>query len=111
MNEISKLNQTRVQAASTNFDGKIVRGFEFSKTVEIYDHITNAWSYIPNMIEVRSSNNLVAIKNKMFVLGRYDNCEMFYKLTNKFTIIEIPVKITTPFNYRATSIEKKLSLE
>lgn len=39
-------------------------------TVEVYDHLRDRWS--PRMIERRRGHSLVAIRNKLFVVGGTD---------------------------------------
>ena len=50
-------------------------------TVEAYDGLFNSWSPMSSMIERRCGHNLVAIKNKLFVMvcisgDGYKPCEV-----------------------------------
>ena len=115
---ISKMNQTRWAAASTTYEGKIVvsggmfyagvRGAENTKTVEVYDHIANTWTYMPNMVEERWNHSLVSIKSKLFVISRFNTGEVYDKATNKFTLIK-PSTITYTYGeIQATSMGNKI---
>ena len=42
---------------------------DFSNTVEVYDHSSDTWSYMASMMEPRVRHSLVAMRNKMFVVG------------------------------------------
>ena len=100
LNEISPMYTSRFEAACTVYDGNIVVSgglfYVFQSvvssngSVEVYDHVADTWSQMPEMLAWRRRNHsMVAIKSKLFVIGKYDEtCEVFDKISNKFTAIE-----------------------
>ena len=97
--EAGRTGEVKMLSACTVFEGKIVisggavqtffRVFEPTNTVEVYDHIADTWSYMPKMVRPRYDHSLVAIKNKLFVIGNISAaCEVFEKLNNKFVSIK-----------------------
>ena len=121
--EVSRMNTGRYQAACAVFEGKIVasggcvevihqavgRGFNFTNSVEVYDHIADTWSYMPNMVEGTSSHSLVAIKDKLYVIGM--SCEVYSSLSKKFVLIKKPklgFRLYTDQRNKAVSIAGKI---
>lgn len=47
-------------------------------SAEVYDTLTNQWSFIPHMISARSGVSLVAFKNALYALGGFNG---FNRLT------------------------------
>ena len=105
------MHQSRYDVACTVFDGNVlVSGgyiderdhFASTNTVEVYDHVADTWSYMPNMVERRLNHKLVAIKCKLYVVGdpriRY---EVFDKLTNKFVFMKSSPLL---FNTKAAAV-------
>ena len=95
--EVAKMNEARYDAACTIFTGEVVvSGGEgrrrTSKTVEAYDHVADKWSYMPNMIKRRIRHKLVAVNNKLFVVGGLStkSCEVFDSTSNKFVLLKPP---------------------
>ena len=89
--KISRTIETRHEASSAVFEGRIVVcGGLFSNTVEAYDHIADAWTYMPSMVHSRSDHNCVAIENKLFVFGgnTAKSLEVFDSTCNKFALIK-----------------------
>ena len=98
-NEVSRMSEPRVSAACTVFQGRVVvsGGFDVQNgnfeidfhTVEMYDHTSNSWSYMPQMNEARSFHGSVAIRNKIFVVGglRKNTCEVFDTVSNRFVLL------------------------
>ena len=116
--EVAKMNQFRSNAACVIFEGKVVvsggripsielaNHFEIKNTVEIYDHVADLWSYMPNMVYYREDHSLIVIKSKMFVVGRRCvECEVFDKFTNKFVIIKSS-PIFSDVTYRMEEFEE-----
>ena len=73
--EVAKMNGMRQWAGCAVYEGRVVvsggndrQGNLGVNTVEAYDHISNKWSSMPNMIEGRSLHRLVAVRNKLFVI-------------------------------------------
>ena len=100
-NDILNMNDVRVDAASTIFEEKVIISGGFNqntaalKTVENYDHVTDAWSFMPNMIKGRINHKLVTVKNKMFVYDNvsddYDKCmlvEVYDSFSRKFAVFK-----------------------
>ena len=57
--------------------------------VESYDVISNTWSQIPSMVNRKYDHRLVAVKDKLFVIGfeKYE-CEVFEKICKKFVYVK-----------------------
>ena len=100
-NYISKMNDGRAGAACTVFEGRVVvsGGTRSSytgdqlNTVEVYDHVANTWSYMPNMVEERYCHSSVAYKNKLFAIGSIIgvgmiSCEVFDSACKKFVFLK-----------------------
>ena len=97
--EVARLEEARRDASCAVFEGKVVTSGGNNKngksnSVEAYDHITNLWSNMPNMVEERSEHKLVAIKDKLYVVGGGPiftyTCEVFNSTSNKFVLIKPP---------------------
>ena len=91
--EVAGMNEPRKHPSCAVFEGRIVTsgGFRFERlnTVEMYDHLADSWSYMPNMIETRYRHKSVAIKNKLFVVGGItSSCEVFDSNSNKFVLLK-----------------------
>ena len=85
----------RQYAACTVFEGKIVvsggLGYSKLKSVEVYDHYENKWSYYPDMLEARHGHSAVSMNNKMFIIGGIisnNSCEVFESFTRMFTVVK-----------------------
>ena len=101
-NDIATMKDVREGASCTVFEGKVVvsggrRDFMFPNdnlnTVEAYDHISDTWSYLPNMIERRIFHSSVAYKNKLFVFGSAfgegeNSCEFYDSTCKKFVFLK-----------------------
>ena len=49
-------------------------------TVEAYEHLSDTWIPMPNMLEPKNPHSLVSVKNKLFVIGNLygkPSCEVF----------------------------------
>ena len=97
LNYNKTMNRARQIPASTVFEGRVVvsgglvNNNDDSNTVEVYDHVANIWSYMPNMIYSRSHHSLVAVRNKLYVFGGFSKtCEVFDSSSNKFSILKTP---------------------
>ena len=91
------MNQKISNAACAVFNGKIVVAggidikYKRLKSVQSYDVVADKWSPMPNMINCRSNHRLVAVRNKLFVIGSGkhfeildDTCKMFVGLKSRF---------------------------
>ena len=100
---IANLKNERENSASVVFDGRLIvsggsirncllNTVEHLKTVEMYDHVANVWSYFPSMNEERRKHKSVAVKNKLYMIGgSFLPCEVFDVKSNKFVrIIPLP---------------------
>ena len=89
------MNEARGNPGCTVFEGRVIAsgGFvnlneDYSNTVEAYDYLANTWSYMPSMIRRRAEHNLVAVQNKLYVFGGWeDSCEVFDRCSNKFVLL------------------------
>ena len=87
----------RFHSACAPFDGKIVTAggctlqegyYAEDGSVEVFDHVINAWSPMPSMTRSHHRHCLVAIKTKLFVVGELErDCEVFDKRSNCFALI------------------------
>ena len=118
-----RMNTARYRAACAVFEGKIVvsggyvqarnydfgRVFNFTNSVEAYDHTTDTWSNMPNMVEGTYDHSLVAIKDKLYVIGF--SCEIYDSLSKKFVLINKPSLGSSLYigqKNRAVSIANKI---
>ena len=75
---IAMMKQARAYATCSVFGGGIVVSGGLNNngpdlnTVEIYDHCSNEWSRLPDMIEKRRNHASVSIKNKLYMIGGRD---------------------------------------
>ena len=59
------------------------------KTVEVYDHVADSWSYFPSMIYTRCYHKSVSIKNKLFMIGGgRDTCEVYDSTGKQFVALK-----------------------
>ena len=109
--KVAKMNEPRFGSACLVFEGKIVVSggtsyLEGVNTVEAYDHVAKQWTYMPNMIEIRSSHKAVAMKNKFFVVGGLfnNNCEVFDSTCNTFVILRPPSEYVRKFLWSTNEV-------
>ena len=86
LNEISKMNEERLHASCTVIEERVVvtGGYTFeaflTTTVEAYEHLSDTWIPMPNMLEPKNPHSSVSVKNKLFVIGNLygkPSCEVF----------------------------------
>ena len=116
--EVARMNQVRVHAACAVFEGKVVvsggQGDDFIRlnTVESYDVIGNTWSKMANMINGKSNHSLIAISNKLFVIGSKwhtngpNTCEVFDNSCKSFVALKSPT--TEYFGDKVVLIDNKI---
>ena len=82
-------------AACSVFEGNVVvcggqgNDGDDLNSVESYDVIADKWSPMPSMTSSKSRHSLVAVKNKLFVIGcGTDTCEVFESSNKKFVAIK-----------------------
>ena len=106
--EVAGMNEARTYAACAVFEERIVvcGGFgnrlrnnlrDFN-SVESYDVTADAWTPMPNMIEPRMGHSLVAVVDKLFVLGGYKTdgaCEVFERISNKFVNLKSVISFSS----------------
>ena len=108
------MNEARYKTACTVFEGRVVvsggyRNGASLNTVESYDHIADEWSYMPNMIEAGYGHNLVAVRNKLFVMGGLKRSVEVYDSTFKsFVIINPPIDRNFDYKPQAISVANKV---
>ena len=98
--KIKNINEARQLSACTTFEGRVIvsGGYvnydddDYLNTVEVYDHVANKWSYMPNMIDGRCDHSIVAVRSKLFVFGgfRTETCEVFDSCVKKFVLLKPP---------------------
>ena len=93
---IAKMTTARNLPSSAVFEGKIVvsggnNNGLYLNSVEAYDHIADAWTNMPDMIDGRWNHVTVAMKNKLFVVGGYKaTFEVYDSFSGKFILIKPP---------------------
>ena len=98
-NEIAKMKKPRSELACAVFQGRVIAcgGIDDDRrkmnSVEAYDHGSNSWSYMPNMVERRHEHSLITLKNKMFVIGgNMISCEVYDTCSETFMLLKQPPK-------------------
>ena len=105
--ECAEMNQHRTQSACAVFQGSIVvcgggsNVRRQTNTVEVYDHVADAWSYMPNMMHTKRWHSLVAIRNKLFVIGSYTQKHEVYDSNFKSFVF---IKSNSPLNFFVNAI-------
>ena len=99
--EAANLIEAKWNAGCSVFGGRIVisggtgaGGQQLrTNTVQAYDHVSNTWSYMPNMIEKRNLLRSVAIKNKLYIIGgmNSETCEVFDSTCKRFVLLNPPL--------------------
>ena len=97
----------RFYLACAAFDGKIVTAggctlqegyYAEDGSVEVFDHVINAWSPMPSMTRSHHRHCLVAIKTKLFVVGELErDCEVFDKRSNCFALISSSLRLLSNY--------------
>ena len=116
--EVADMQGGRKDAACAVFEGKVsvsggINNGRILNTVEVYDHVDDSWSYLPNMNVPKVSHKSVAVSNKLFVVGVYvTNCEVYDSTCKKFVFLKQPqTSLMDYLNYPPTyltSIGSKL---
>ena len=114
--EVAKLNENRINAACTVFEGRVVvsGGYNVNEelcTVEAYDHVADKWSYMPSMIHRSCHHNMLAISNKLFALGCGEFsviCEVYDSICKKFVVINSHLTFFDSMYYEAISIGRNI---
>ena len=112
--QIASLIEPKTHAACSVFAGKIVVAggedwfFDFmhnkrlrngTRTVQVYDHFSNKWSRMPDMLSARAHHASVSVANKLYMVGgNTRRCEVFDYFTNKFVNIEDKLPIYNPID-------------
>ena len=97
--EVACLNTPRGSCSCCVFEGKIVASggminFDCTLTVESYDHTSDTWTFMPNMLGERNGHTSTAIRNKLFLIGgNWEKCEVFDSHSNRFTYLKSPAKL------------------
>ena len=78
------------------------------KSVESYDAVNDDWTLMPDMMTSRHNHNLVAVKNKLFVIG-FNSCEVFDSNSDKFVYLKNTFENNFTHN-KALSVGSKIFL-
>ena len=114
--EVAKLNDFRIEAACTVFEGRVVvsggtNSNENLRSVEAYDHVADKWSYMPNMINEIYGHELVPVSNKLFALGRYfayNICEVYDSICKEFVVIKSHPTFLDRSHHTSISVGRKI---
>ena len=115
--EVAKMNDCRIHAASTVFEGRVVvsGGYYITNrrlsSVEAYDHVADEWSYMPSMINESCDHNMLAVSNKLFAIGcgeDYDICEVYDSISKKFVVLSSFLTFFSGFNDTSITIGRKI---
>ena len=104
--ELSMMRDQREHAACAVFNGKIVvsGGYNFTgdhlRSVESYDHISDTWTYMANMINARICHDLIAVSNKLFAIGgKTMTFEVYDTFSEKFVALNLLPRLENDFRY------------
>ena len=97
---ISRMSIPRQCSACAVFEGNIVVSGGYTNdvdelnSVESYDVFADKWSPMPSLIDAKAEHSSVAVKDKLFVIGREkNNCEMFDRVCERFVSLNAPFAI------------------
>ena len=83
--------------------------------VEAYDHFNDVWFYLPRTLEERQGHAMVAVKNKLHVIGGCHNeprpCEVYDGVNDRFTLTKtFPAmdNTNTALNFRTVAVGSKI---
>ena len=94
--EVARMRSKRSNAACSAFQGRMVvcGGTWEGRSVEAYDPTVDHWYEMPSMAEGKADLSSVAVKNKLFVIGRSSSvnvsCEVFDAVAGGFALISMP---------------------
>ena len=116
--EVAKMHEPRANPASVVFEGNVVASggkvdiVNQSNRVELFDHVANEWSFMANMVKSRHSHRLVALRNKLFVLGGplTNSMEVYDSACCVFTLLKMPSSVKNFFKamHNCVLIERKI---
>ena len=94
--EIAHFEQDKTDPACVVHYGRIIvsggtgNSWNTERTVRIYDHVTEQWSYLPNMLVKRHRHVSLSVNNKLYMLGGYYNntCEVLESGSKVFVFIK-----------------------
>ena len=111
--KIAEVSLARSHTECTVFGGKVVAcgglstNMEQFKIVEAYDHVTDEWSRMPDMIDGRCEHKAIAVGNKLFAFGGnilptkkgVDSSEVYDSYCNKFVLLQTPQRSSRSIIY------------
>ena len=95
--EVARMREARFYAGCCAFQGRVVasggqhRGEEerMLNSVEVYDHVRDAWTGMPSMIQGRKCHKQVAVGSKLYVVGGFSlSLEVFDWISGKFSRVK-----------------------
>ena len=96
--EIACMKQGRAHAACAVFEEKVVvsdgiRDVGDFAAVEAYDHVEDAWKYIPSMNVKKYNHSLIVMRNDVYVFrsNPEPNCEL-YCSGDKYFVLLVPLQ-------------------
>ena len=122
MSKAQNMKLERLSPACAVFRGNVVVSGgrdtrDFSNTVEVYNLSSDTWSYMPSMKEPRYHHSLVAMRNKMFVVGGHgregdmwhllSSCEVYDARSEMFSFLK---KTPTSFTFNIRNTDAAVSM-
>ena len=114
--EVARLNAPRESVSCCVFEGRVVASggtanYNILTINEVYDHASDTWISMPEMLEERIEHNIHAIRNKLFLIGgQCKKCEVFDSCSNRFTYLKQPAKLfdAADCEFASASIANKI---
>ena len=118
--EVAKMNDNRIHAACTVFEGRVVISggytdnedyYDVLRTVEAYDHVADKWSYMPSMVNESVEHDLIAISNKLFAIGcgqNHDICEVYDTFSKKFVVFKSHPTFFNGFYHKSITFGRRI---
>ena len=116
LNEIAPMLEKRPYWSCAVFGGRIILSGGVNngvvvKTAEAYDHCSDEWSRMPEMLEARRNHASVSIKNKLFMMGGSPNqCEVFDSCNQNFAYLKpmLPIYNFPEFQTKCFTMGNKI---
>lgn len=92
--EVARMKKARFYAGCCSFQGRVVASGgqaevdgKATNSVEVFDHVRNAWTCMPAMNRPRKYHKQVAVGSKLYVVGGPRSVEVFDWISGKFAYV------------------------